>query len=422
MSLGGASLEAMVAQARAAGLAGRLEEAIGRWSEIAASHPSNVEAAINLARLSLRRGAAAEAAAHFARAEALNPKDPLIPLERAVAHRKLGEEEEEFDALERAIVLDPYCYPAMLFKGAWLERRARPREAARLYEIALKIAPANASPGLQPAIARAREVLDASRREFDAFLQQRLQTTRARFPDVALERFDECKDAAVGFKKIYTHQPTLLHFPRLPAIQYFDDAHFPWMAELEAATGDIAEELTRLVAEEAPGFVPYVRFRPGDPVNQWTELNHSPKWSAFFFYENGAPIEENMRRCPKTAAALANIPQAVTPGYSPNAFFSTLAPGAHIPPHTGSTNARLIGHLPLIVPGECLFRVGNETRQWKTGKAWVFDDSIEHEAWNRTDKLRVILIFDVWNPLLSEAEREMVNAFLTARREYYAAG
>ena len=101
-------------------------------------------------------------------------------------------------------------------------------------------------------------------------------------------------------------------------------------------------------------------------------------------------------------------------------MFSALEARTHIPPHTGSTNVRLLAHLPLLLPGPARFRVGNETRKWRMGEAWVFDDTIEHEAWNDADALRVILIFDVWNPLLTEVERELVNALLAARKGFSA--
>ena len=109
------------------------------------------------------------------------------------------------------------------------------------------------------------------------------------------------------------------------------------------------------------------------------------------------------------------------PGFAPTAVFSALQPRTHIPAHTGSTNARLLTHLPLILPGPARFRVGNDERPWRMGEAWVFDDTIEHEAWNDADETRVILIFDVWNPYLSEAEREMVGAMMAARNAFYAA-
>ena len=115
-------------------------------------------------------------------------------------------------------------------------------------------------------------------------------------------------------------------------------------------------------------------------------------------------------------------PLCAQPGFCapPPVMFSALAARTSIPPHTGSTNARAIVHLPLILPGPAGFRVGNEVRAWRMGEAWVFDDTIEHEAWNDADETRVLLIFDVWNPLLSPTERELLNATLAARDAWFA--
>src|SRR5690606_9679173 len=106
------------------------------------------------------------------------------------------------------------------------------------------------------------------------------------------------------------------------------------------------------------------------------------------------------------------------PGFGPNVVFSLLQPHTQIPPHTGSSNARLIGHLPLIIPEKCRFRVGNETREWKMGEAFIFDDSIEHEAWNDSDEIRVVMIFDAWNPYLTEAERALISTIMQAHNAY----
>jgi aspartyl/asparaginyl beta-hydroxylase (cupin superfamily) len=98
-------------------------------------------------------------------------------------------------------------------------------------------------------------------------------------------------------------------------------------------------------------------------------------------------------------------------------MFSLLAPNTHIPPHVGVNNARLVCHLPLVVPPGCWFRVGAERREWQVGQAFVFDDTIEHEAMNPSDELRVVLIFDVWHPDLSETERQAVSAMVGAENE-----
>lgn len=102
-------------------------------------------------------------------------------------------------------------------------------------------------------------------------------------------------------------------------------------------------------------------------------------------------------------------------------MFSVLAPHTHIPPHHGETNARLVVHLPLIVPEKCTYRVGFEHRRWAVGETLIFDDSIEHEARNDSDELRVVLIFDVWNPLLSPGDRDMVKRLSAAKRQFQGA-
>jgi aspartyl/asparaginyl beta-hydroxylase (cupin superfamily) len=131
------------------------------------------------------------------------------------------------------------------------------------------------------------------------------------------------------------------------------------------------------------------------------------------------PVTENLARCPRTAQALAQLPRLEIPGYAPTAFFSILDAKARIPPHTGVTNTRAICHLPLVVPPGCGFRVGWETREWREGEAWVFDDTYEHAAWNDSDVPRGILIFDLWNPYLTPAEREQVSAAVVAIRDFY---
>ena len=166
------------------------------------------------------------------------------------------------------------------------------------------------------------------------------------------------------------------------------------------------------------GFSPYIHYPPGTPENQFAELNHDSRWSSLWLWKDGVAQEEPMARCPETTAVLSRLPLADQPGFAPTALFSALAPHTRIPPHTGSTNSRLLVHLPLVLPGPAGFRVGNEVRTWHIGEAWAFDDTIEHEAWNDADETRVILIFDIWNPLLSAAERELVSALLAEHHDW----
>ena len=99
-------------------------------------------------------------------------------------------------------------------------------------------------------------------------------------------------------------------------------------------------------------------------------------------------------------------------------MFSLLAAGKRIPPHHGMINTRFICHLPLIVPGEGALRVGPLQKSWEVGKLMMFDDSVEHEAWNNAAKDRLVLIFDIWRPELEEVEREQIQALFATVDAY----
>jgi aspartyl/asparaginyl beta-hydroxylase (cupin superfamily) len=176
-----------------------------------------------------------------------------------------------------------------------------------------------------------------------------------------------------------------------------------------------------VLAFDQAGLEPYVAYPDGVPLDQWRELNRSRRWSAYFLWNQGAAQPLHLAHCPRTAEAVKAAPQCDVTQHGPNVFFSILEPRTRIPPHTGVTNTRLTVHLPLIVPPGCGFRVGGEMREWIPGRAWVFDDTIEHEAWNDSDAPRAILIFDVWNPYLSVAERDLVRAATEAIGSYYGA-
>jgi len=174
------------------------------------------------------------------------------------------------------------------------------------------------------------------------------------------------------------------------------------------------EDFHRVMASEHAQLVPYIQYPDDVPLRQWAELNRNRAWTAIHLVQNGVTNSANARHCPATMALLPRIDPPVIPDRGPNAMFSLLAPGAHIPPHNGVTNTRLVCHLPLIVPSGCWFRVGAERHEWEVGKAWVFDDTIEHEAANPSDSLRVILIVDTWHPDLSAGERTAVGATMAA--------
>jgi len=417
------SNNALIESARRAVRAGRLDEAARAWEQVRVTAPDHPEALFFFGQRSLAQGDARAAIQWLSRATQLAPKEALIPLALANAHRALNDNGGEMAALEAALKADPYCYPALLAKAALLEKMGLKRNAARIYTDALKITPANderLAPDLRALIARARAAVAENTGALDAFIETKVGRIRETHRHERLDRFDESKDAMTGRKKIYTQQPVMLHFPRLPAIQFYDEAEFPWLRDLEAGTDAVAAEVQSVLNDRSGDFRPYVNQPDGVPLNETAALNRSSDWSAYFLWDDGTRIDEHCTQCPQTSALLDKLPLANVPGFTPAAFFSVLKPHARIPQHTGVTNTRLIVHLGLIVPPGCKFRVGNDTREWRRGKAWIFDDTIEHEARNDSDQLRAILIFDIWNPYLSAAERDLVCALLAAQREYYA--
>lgn len=400
---------------------GQLDAAARTWQEVLVLAPDNSEALFHLGQHALLRMEYDRARSLLTRAAQGAPEQPAIPLNLSFVHRALGDTEAELGALTRSLTIDPYFYPALLAKGMLFERTGQRRQAARTYKDVLSIAPADdLLPGdMRAHMRRARQVVEENAAEMNAFLDGMLEPIRRRHEAENLGRFEQCREIVLGRKKVFTQQPSILHFPALPAIQFYDGSMFPWLANLEAATDVIREELQVVLREDMRETRPYVAHPQGAPVNQWAELNHSSKWSVFFLWEDGKRNDSHCARCPKTAAILDRIPMMDLAGFGPTVMFSILSPHTHIPPHSSVTNARLVVHLPLLAPKNCRFRVGNETREWEYGKAWVFDDTIDHEAWNDSDELRVILMIDVWNPYLSTAERELVTALLNGVREYY---
>ncbi len=374
------------------------------------AHPADLRALAATGLQALRAGDNARACETLRLALSLSPGDLNLWIALASGCRGAGDSDGELAALDRALEIEPRALPALLMRGAWFERAGDEREAARAYGGALAVAPPfeRLPQDLRNPVRRAVEVTRKVRAEREAFLRDHMAGALGRLTGEKLNRFEESLDVALGNRAIYRQQPHVLFFPGLPCVQFPDRDLFPWLPEVEAATDMIREEL-RGVLEQDEGMVPYLRYPSGKPIDQFAELNHSPRWSAFHFDYEGAAFGDNRASCPKTVELLSRLPQPKIPGLSPASLFSILKPRTHIPAHTGATNARLLCHLPLILPENCRFRCGNETRPWTMGEGFVFDDTIEHEAWNDSDKVRVVLIFDIWNPWLTEPERELIG-------------
>jgi tetratricopeptide (TPR) repeat protein len=410
----------LVNAAMAAAKVGDNAEVSRLWNEVLRQDSDHPMALFYLGRQALAAQDPNTAIMLLKRAAARNPAEPVIQLNIAYAAAAIGDIATESQALETALKIDPYFHPALLNKGVLLERRGKKREAAQIYRSALKITPPEEQlpPSIRAHAIRAKQAVMEDSVAMKFFLDRELDAVRKEGAGYELARFDEAAAILTGLQKPFVHEPVGLHYPGLPATCFFPRSAFPWIGALEDMTDIICGELNEIADKPEPGFSPYVGHGEGVPLNQWAELNHSERWSALFLWKDGVRNERVCNQAPKTAAFLAELGMMDVPGFAPAAFFSALDPHTRIPPHTGVTNIRSIVHLPLIVPPYTGFRVGNYTQEFHKGRAWVFDDSIEHEAWNDSGQRRIILIFDIWNPNLSAAERGMLRELMAAGTRY----
>lgn len=416
-------IEQLVDRASRLASSGRWDEAERAWWEVLGRDAQHPRALFSLGVHALKRGDGPAARELLSAARRLVPQDLLVLMTLCAACRSCGDADGEREAIEAALAVDAYFLPALLAKGSWLERFGRRASAAAMFAHALQAAPPEPQwpAQLRRQLAHAREVAGQYGDELAAFAEAELGQQLASLPSSVAGRWREAASILAGRTKPYHAVANQLCVPRLPAVPFFEREQFPFLAALEAKTEAIASELDALLAGAECDFVPYIHYAPGEPVNQWAELNHSRKWSTLHLIRSGKPVTHNLARCPVTAEALAALPLADIDGLCPNAMFSVLAPHAHIPPHHGETNARVVAHLPLIVPEGCRYRVGFEQRRWRVGETLIFDDTIEHEAHNDSDELRVVLIFDLWNPFLEPAERDLVRTLAGAARKFAAA-
>ncbi len=177
---------------------------------------------------------------------------------------------------------------------------------------------------------------------------------------------------------------------------FLEPNEFPFIAHLEANWLTIHHELTQLQPQH---FMP------------WTEtFLYETGWDVFGLYAFGQRLHQNCQRCPETTRLIEQIPGMTTAG------FSCLAPGTHIVPHVGYTKAVLRCHLGVIVPDGCALRVGTETRHWQAGKCLIFDDTVEHEAWNRGGSDRIVLLIDIKRPVTTDTPQPEVTVPATVSR------
>lgn len=404
---------------------GQFADAEKVYEQILKAAPYHVRALEFLAGRAYERGDSDLCLELMGRSLRTSPDRPAAYQNLALVYKLRKQYDMALEALDRALALQPDFTTALLHKATVLELMDRGRDAVSVSLQAFDQSPqfhqmrqsAQVPARLRNLIAECENIIYSAR---ENMLNTALTPLRETHDAAALVRVDKFADLYTGKSAPeYRHplqRPSFMYFPDLEPKPFFERAEFDYLSELEAATPAITAEL-RAVLQQPEMLKPYVEIAQPD-AREWTELNYSPQWSSFHFYKGGKRDEEHCEQCPATTAAIEALPMVKAAGQSPEAFFSILKPGTHIPPHVGLANHKLTLHLPLIVPPDCSIRVGDETRTWTVGQCLILDDSFQHEAWNKSSELRAVLILEIWNPQLSEVEREAVAAAIGVSTDF----
>lgn len=408
-------------QGRQLANAGKHEEAERVLRELLRHAPNHVPVLRYLASRAVAREDFAEAQKLIEQAIRIAPDAPMLHQHLAIILRARGFLKGSLLAFEATLRLEPRQPMHWIQRGEVLESLGRDIEATASYKRAADLS------GNLGSLARAKqnalEVLPVIGRAARKLIRAREDAVNRQVGGLVDEHGTEALARVIEAKRHLTksippayadplQRPAFCYCPSLRAQPFFKAREIPALRSLEERTAEIVEELRGVLGD--PGdLAPYVEAPPGREA-QWRELNGSRKWSSYHLYKGGRRIDGHCARCPKTTEAIESLPLVRLQGHAPEVFFSILEPGTHIPPHFGLANYKLAVHLPLLIPDGCAIRVGDNTQTWAPGKCLVFDDSFEHEAWNRSDEKRAVLIFEVWHPDLSEPEKRYLEAALAA--------
>lgn len=403
---------------------GALDAAEKSFLKLLAQQPQDVEALRFVASRQSARGEHAAAIARLRIAVEATPDDPGGWVQLASTQMALEDFVAAVTSFRRALSMAPRIFVARLQLGQALEQLGQSHEALKAYFMAIDSAramgrwqdDATTAEALRPAVKYAANYVNKGRRQL---FHGVLDPLRERYGKAELVRVERSLAIYFGDQPANIpdprQKPKFLYFPDIASQPYYPREHFPWLQKLEAATDVIRDEL-RSVLAQGRQLEPFLGQAPAQARQGMLRSanNQDPAWDAYFFYRHGQRFEDHCSRCPQTTAVLDELPLVRIRDHAPETLFSVLAPGTHILPHTGVTNTRLVTHLPLIVPADCAIRVGGEEHAWREGRCVTFDDTYEHEAWNRSEQTRVVLILDSWHPDLSEAERAAVTDLVEA--------
>ncbi len=375
-----------------------------------------LDQAIQLARqanLAFRQQRYAEAVAGYEKCVALQPQTPAFHFNLGTAREQLGDFAGAVEAYLGAYRLNPQDGRLALFAGVALEAAGRRNEAVTMFtlgdDVDRGIRRAMDDPRLDPEFRRRSAIADRVMREHFTRLHADAVEEAEHKSGQDLSRvrrgiWTQTHDGPVQFRTS-KQKPGIFYMPDLEARPITSRERLSWASDIEAKTSEVRDEYLAAIQGGAE-MSPYVDAHTVSPV--WRELRGRLDWSSLHLFK--ASLETPFAKLfPRTMKALEAADVVRIDGRPMELFFSRLRPGAHIPPHCGAANNRLTIHLPLIVPGGCSIRVGSETHVWHEGKLFAFDDSFEHEAWNRSSEDRVVLIFESHHPDLRPEERDAIE-------------
>jgi hypothetical protein len=238
-----------------------------------------------------------------------------------------------------------------------------------------------------------------------------LEAARARYGAEAVGRLEGPIRASAGLEEPADtgdplRYPDGVYIPGLKSAAWHTRDWMPDVAIMEAAAHDMRKEMQALLGGRG-------NFQPFDEgAYGFNPANTDGQWNVFYVVLGCREVPAAAAACPKTAAALRSLPNLGMAG-----MFSALTPGTHLWAHCGPTNAVISLSMGLVVPPGCVIRVGTEERTWREGECLVFDDTYEHEVWNRGTGTRFIMLVDVWHPELTPVERRVLGEVLWAPGE-----
>lgn len=419
-------IDELQAQAKTLHQGGNTNQAALLHQQVLATDSKNTQSLTYIGLWHHAFGRSAKAIALLEQVVVLQPRAVYVHAKLGACYQMLEQWQQALNSYRQVLKLDQNNVNAFVNAGSALLTLGQSQAAAAAFSIALQLRPELASMAQSPTASPQNR--DMASRMIGIAQQQ----NRSLYQDVyneigqavgkhSYKRFLQMLEIELGVRTPeYADQlqrPFESYMPGLPAQPWFERSDFSWCEALEAQSEDLTQEFVETIDCEA-GLRPYVRGSKGG--GDWSTLADSLEWSSLHLYENGRGQRDALQRYPKTAEALMQLPLVECAGHSPEAFFSILRAGTHLPAHYGQSNYKLTAHLPLIIPSKCGIRVGGETRNWRRGECLVFNDTFLHDAWNESEQDRAVLIFEVWNPHVESAEIAAIQSLYSRLHQWRA--